>query len=87
MNSPDRLLHPNEVARRLGVSRTTPYHWFWEGKLKGVKLGEEPQAPVRIYESSVKERENLFADEHEGLCESDRRLCLVAYARMQVAWG
>jgi excisionase family DNA binding protein len=48
----DRLIRPREVARALAVSRSTVYRWFWEGKLKGVKL---QGGPVRILESSVAE--------------------------------
>jgi len=84
----ETLLRPLAVARRLNVARGTVYQWFWEGKLKGVKLGEEPQAPVRIYESSVQERENLFADEPEpGYTPAEQRLLKIAYARCMVAWG
>jgi len=46
----EKLVRPREVARRLGVSRSTVYRWFWEGKLQGVKL---LGGPVRILESSV----------------------------------
>ncbi|MBW1916409.1 MAG: helix-turn-helix domain-containing protein [Deltaproteobacteria bacterium] len=46
----DRLLRPREVAQRLGVSRSTVYRWFWEGKLRGIKLSE---GSLRILESSV----------------------------------
>jgi excisionase family DNA binding protein len=35
------------------VSRSTIYRWFWEGKLKGVKLGG---GTVRILKSSVQEK-------------------------------
>lgn len=48
--SQDRLLRPREVARQLAVSRSTVYRWFWEGRLKGVKLGG---GTVRILESAV----------------------------------
>ncbi|MBW1991789.1 MAG: helix-turn-helix domain-containing protein [Deltaproteobacteria bacterium] len=47
----ERLLRPREVAHRLGISRSSVYRWFWEGKLRGVKL---LGGPVRILESSVK---------------------------------
>ncbi|MBI4644225.1 MAG: excisionase family DNA-binding protein [Deltaproteobacteria bacterium] len=46
----ERLLRPREVARRLAVSRSTVYRWFWEGKLRGVKLNG---GTVRILESAV----------------------------------
>jgi excisionase family DNA binding protein len=46
----ERLLRPREVARRLGISRSSVYRWFWEGKLRGIKL---LGGPVRILESSV----------------------------------
>ena len=49
----ERLLRPREVANRLAVSRSTVYRWFWEGKLKGVKLNS---GTVRILESSVSEK-------------------------------
>ena len=46
----ERLMRPREVAHRLAVSRSTVYRWFWEGKLRGVKLAG---GPVRIFESAV----------------------------------
>ena len=46
----DRLLRPREVANRLAVSQSTVYRWFWEGKLKGVKI---TGGTVRILESAV----------------------------------
>ena len=46
----ERLLRPREVARQLAVSRSTVYRWFWEGKLRGVKLNG---GTVRILESAV----------------------------------
>jgi len=48
-----KLLRPREVAARLAVSRSTVYRWYWEGKLKGVKLGG---GTVRILESSVEQK-------------------------------
>lgn len=49
----ERLLRPREVARQLAVSRSTVYRWFWEGKLKGVKLAG---GTVRILESAVEQK-------------------------------
>lgn len=49
----ERLLRPREVARQLAVSRSTVYRWFWEGKLRGVKLNG---GTVRILESAVFEK-------------------------------
>ena len=49
----DRLLRPRDVARQLAVSRSTVYRWYWEGKLKGVKLAG---GTVRILESAVAEK-------------------------------
>jgi excisionase family DNA binding protein len=49
----ERLLRPREVALRLAVSRSTVYRWFWEGRLRGVKLNS---GTVRILESSVTEK-------------------------------
>ncbi len=46
----EKLLRPREVAARLGISRSSVYRWFWEGKLQGIKL---LGGPVRILESSV----------------------------------
>ncbi len=46
----EKLLRPSEVAGRLGISRSSVYRWFWEGKLRGVKLAG---GPVRIFESAV----------------------------------
>jgi excisionase family DNA binding protein len=49
----ERLLRPREVASRLAVSRSTVYRWFWEGRLKGVKLNS---GTVRILESSLNQK-------------------------------
>ena len=49
----ERLVRPREVARQLAVSRSTVYRWFWEGRLKGVKLNG---GTVRILESAVLEK-------------------------------
>jgi excisionase family DNA binding protein len=88
LNSIDVLLRPSEVARRLAVSRATVYRWFWEEKLSGVKLGEGHNDPVRIYESSVKNRESIFADEVPENCSHDeQQLLKLAYAKFLVAWG
>jgi len=46
----DRLLRPKEVANLLAVSRSTVYRWFWEGRLKGLKIAG---GTVRILESAV----------------------------------
>lgn len=49
----ERLVRPREVARQLAVSRSTKYRWFWEGRLKGVKLNG---GTLRILESAVLEK-------------------------------
>ena len=46
----ERLLRPREVAKQLAVSRSTVYRWYWEGRLRGIKLNS---GTVRILESSV----------------------------------
>lgn len=51
--SRERLVRPREVARQLAVSRSTVYRWFWEGRLKGVKLNG---GTLRILESAVLEK-------------------------------
>jgi excisionase family DNA binding protein len=88
LNSIDVLLRPSEVARRLAVSRATVYRWFWEEKLSGVKLGEGHNDPVRIYESSVKERENYFADNSPPQYgPDDHQIFQLAWARLMVGRG
>lgn len=47
------LLRPRQVARTLAVSRSTVYRWFWEGRLKGVKLAG---GTLRILAESVQEK-------------------------------
>jgi len=47
----EKFVRPSEVARQLGVSRSTIYRWFWEGKLKGIKFSEKN---IRISVNSVK---------------------------------
>jgi excisionase family DNA binding protein len=49
----ERLIRPREVANRLAVSRSTVYRWFWEGKLKGIKI---TGGTVRILESAVRDK-------------------------------
>ncbi len=49
----ERLIRPREVANRLAVSRSTVYRWFWEGKLRGVKI---TGGTVRILESAVTDK-------------------------------
>jgi excisionase family DNA binding protein len=48
--SPERLMLPSQAAEVLGMSRSSIYRRFWEGKLRGVKLAG---GPVRIFESAV----------------------------------
>lgn len=48
----DKLVRPREVARQLAVSRSTIYRWFWEGKLRGVRLRT---GSLRILAASVEE--------------------------------
>ncbi len=49
----ERLMRPREVARQLAVSRSTVYRWYWEGRLRGVKLNG---GTLRILESAVREK-------------------------------
>jgi len=49
----DELMRPRDVARRLAVSRSTVYRWFWEGRLRGVKLNS---GTLRILASAVQEK-------------------------------
>ena len=49
----ERLLRPQEVVRLLGVSRSTVYRWYWEGRLRGVRLDT---GTIRILESAVREK-------------------------------
>ncbi len=49
----ERLLRPREVARLLAVSRSTVYRWYWEGRLRGVKLNG---GTFRIMESAVRQK-------------------------------
>jgi excisionase family DNA binding protein len=48
-----RLLTVREVAHRLGVSPHTLYRALADGHLPGVRLGERPSAPIRIYEADL----------------------------------
>jgi len=40
MSEPERLLKPEEVAERLGISPITAKAWLRTGKLPAVKVGE-----------------------------------------------
>jgi len=48
-----RLLRPREVARLLAVSPSTVNRWYWEGRLRGVRLDS---GTIRILESAVREK-------------------------------
>jgi excisionase family DNA binding protein len=48
----EKLVRPREVAKQLAVSRSTIYRWFWEGKLRGVRLRT---GSLRIFANSVEE--------------------------------
>ena len=50
-----KFIKPSEVACRLGVSKSTIYRWFWEGKLKGVKYSDRI---IRILANSVEQLES-----------------------------
>jgi excisionase family DNA binding protein len=52
----ERFVRPSEVAIQLGVSRSTVYRWFWEGKLKGIKFSDKN---IRISINSV---EKIISD-------------------------
>jgi excisionase family DNA binding protein len=53
MTDPDvRLLKPNEVARRLGVSRSWVYEAARVGRIPCVRLGG-PDGPVRFVPEDV----------------------------------
>jgi excisionase family DNA binding protein len=52
----EKFIRPSEVARQLGVSRSTIYRWFWEGKLNGIKFSEKN---IRISINSV---EKMISD-------------------------
>jgi excisionase family DNA binding protein len=49
----EELMRPREVARQLAVSRSTVYRWFWEGRLRGIKLNG---GTLRILASAVQEK-------------------------------
>ena len=49
----ERLMRPREVARMLAVSRSTVYRWYWDGRLRGVRLDS---GTIRILESAVREK-------------------------------
>jgi excisionase family DNA binding protein len=50
----ERLYTIHEVAKLLGLSYITVWSWIRKGKVKAVKLGTSPKAPVRIPEGEVK---------------------------------
>ena len=51
MNDPERLLRPEEVAERLGISPITAKAWLRTGKLPGVKVGE--RGLLRMREADI----------------------------------
>jgi excisionase family DNA binding protein len=55
----DILMRPREVAEILAVSRSTVYRWFWEGKIRGVKI---TGGSVRVFKSEVNKLMESFND-------------------------
>jgi len=53
MDGAKKLIRPREAAEMLAVSRSTIYRWFWEDKIKGVKIGG---GTVRILASAVEDK-------------------------------
>lgn len=51
----DSLVTTAEAGRMLGVSTDTVRRYLEAGKLRGVRIGDEYGAPVRVYRSSVLE--------------------------------
>jgi excisionase family DNA binding protein len=50
----ERLYTIHEVAKLLGLSYITVWSWIKRGRIKAVKLGATPKAPVRIPEGEVR---------------------------------
>jgi excisionase family DNA binding protein len=50
----EKLYTIHEVAKLLGFSYITIWSWIKKGKVKAIKLGASPKAPVRIPEGEVK---------------------------------
>jgi excisionase family DNA binding protein len=44
-----------ETAMTLGVSESTILRWFWEGKLKGVKIGNKISIDKNSVDKLIKE--------------------------------
>ena len=47
------LVTTAEAGRMLGVSTDTVRRYLETGKLRGIRIGDEYGAPVRVYRSSV----------------------------------
>ena len=66
------LLRPAEIARRLGVCRTTVYRWFHEERFGGIKIGGmERNGMVRIFRDEFERYMREVS--HETLRERWRR--------------
>lgn len=63
MGDKSKRLNVMNVAEQLGVSRSTVNRWFWEGRLKGIKIG----FLIKIYQSSVDD----FLSAAEELSQSE----------------
>jgi excisionase family DNA binding protein len=49
----DKLYAPKEVALILGVCTRTVENWIAAGKLTAYKLGDAPNAPVRVHGRTI----------------------------------
>jgi excisionase family DNA binding protein len=51
----ERVLTPAEVQARIRAGRNTTYGLIASGAIRSVRLGDSPNAPIRIPESAVDE--------------------------------
>lgn len=60
MSGKRELLNPSEIARELGLSRSTIYRWFHERRFGGIKIGGG-HGLIRIFKDEFEEfmRESL----------------------------
>jgi excisionase family DNA binding protein len=60
---PKRLLSADELARELGVGRTTAYDLLWSGQIKSLKLGRLRKVRREDLEAYIETR--LELGEHD----------------------
>ena len=72
--SEGKLIRVGQAAEMLGMSRSSIYRWFWEGRIDGVQIAD---GPIRIFESSIIKIKTSYMDEQPLPSNLQKALTLI----------